>query len=367
MRVRALQRSMAALLALAGSACVAAAQTTFEGPGSGELRFLVFDPAAAGGQGEWVRSMGAQPGQQVEWRVDMVYTGTRSDLFALGEVLYQPTIANADNMDGGDGIDALGPWGPIPPQCDFVPCDSSDPQARQALARLGTPLQAYGRVNFGGMSQSATGSNILTAFRHSNGSNGAPPGEWIRIAGSFVTLWPGPLNTCPVTATDINRILRGVSSQQQSSSLAPFFHMPGLSPTIFRQALVLSDRPDARVIEIGTFPEAFRRVGGTASCDDRRYSSWQTGTADSGSHRTLYPTISPAFVFITGTACDPIDFNRDTLFPDVQDIADFLAVYSGGACPTGACGDIDFNNDWLFPDTADIESLVSVFAGGPCL
>ncbi|HEX2839508.1 MAG TPA: hypothetical protein VHN77_15430 [Phycisphaerales bacterium] len=66
-------------------------------------------------------------------------------------------------------------------------------------------------------------------------------------------------------------------------------------------------------------------------------------------------------------ACDPIDFNGDGLFPDTADIDDYLSVFSGGPCSTGACGDIDFNNDGLFPDTADIDSLLSVFSGGPCL
>ncbi|HEX2836702.1 MAG TPA: YCF48-related protein, partial [Phycisphaerales bacterium] len=47
-------------------------------------------------------------------------------------------------------------------------------------------------------------------------------------------------------------------------------------------------------------------------------------------------------------ACDPIDFNGDSLFPDTQDIADFITVFGGGPCPTGACNDIDFNNDGLF-------------------
>ncbi len=70
-----------------------------------------------------------------------------------------------------------------------------------------------------------------------------------------------------------------------------------------------------------------------------------------------------------GCVCDSIDFNGDSLFPDTQDIEDFIAVFSGAECPTGAsqCGDIDFNNDELFPDTADIDSLLSVFSGGACL
>ncbi len=65
-------------------------------------------------------------------------------------------------------------------------------------------------------------------------------------------------------------------------------------------------------------------------------------------------------------ACDSIDFNGDGLFPDTQDIDDFLTVFSGGACSTGTCGDVDFNNDGLFPDTSDIDSLLSVFSGGAC-
>ncbi len=71
-----------------------------------------------------------------------------------------------------------------------------------------------------------------------------------------------------------------------------------------------------------------------------------------------------------GPACDSIDFNNDSLFPDTADIDDFLSVFSGGPCstaPTPGCNDIDFNNDSLFPDTLDIDSLLSVFSGGACL
>ncbi len=70
---------------------------------------------------------------------------------------------------------------------------------------------------------------------------------------------------------------------------------------------------------------------------------------------------------LIGPACDSIDFNHDGLFPDTQDIDDFLSVFSGGACSTATCGDIDFNNDSLFPDTSDIDSLLRVFSGGSCV
>jgi hypothetical protein len=65
---------------------------------------------------------------------------------------------------------------------------------------------------------------------------------------------------------------------------------------------------------------------------------------------------------------DTVDFNRDGLFPDTLDVAEFLSAFSGGACSNDpGCGDLDFNNDGLFPDTQDIASLMSVFSGGACL
>jgi hypothetical protein len=67
------------------------------------------------------------------------------------------------------------------------------------------------------------------------------------------------------------------------------------------------------------------------------------------------------------TECDTIDFNRDSLFPDDNDIIDFLSVLAGGPCSTGqACGDIDFNNDGLFPSDDDLIAFLRVLAGGNC-
>ncbi len=61
-----------------------------------------------------------------------------------------------------------------------------------------------------------------------------------------------------------------------------------------------------------------------------------------------------------------IDFNNDALFPDTQDVQDFLTVFAGGACPTGPaqCDSVDFNQDTIFPDTDDIAAYLTVFAGG---
>jgi hypothetical protein len=67
------------------------------------------------------------------------------------------------------------------------------------------------------------------------------------------------------------------------------------------------------------------------------------------------------------TRCATIDFNRDTLFPDDQDLIDFLSVLAGGPCSTGpVCGSIDFNQDGLFPDDSDLQAFLRVLAGGEC-
>lgn len=64
--------------------------------------------------------------------------------------------------------------------------------------------------------------------------------------------------------------------------------------------------------------------------------------------------------------CDSIDFNGNGLFPEDQDLIDFLAVYAGGNCSTPTCGDIDFNNNGLFPEDNDIISFLRILAGGTC-
>jgi hypothetical protein len=88
------------------------------------------------------------------------------------------------------------------------------------------------------------------------------------------------------------------------------------------------------------------------------FGSWAASTGEAGTPG-IFGTPTPT--------CDSVDFNNDGLFPDTQDIDDFLTVFSGGPCSNEPnCGDVDFNNDGLFPDTSDIDALLRVFSGGPC-
>lgn len=280
----------AACVVLAVCAGSTLAQTTFE-PNGGQLRFEVLNPQT----GVWGSTYpDALSGEQVEFRVVASYIGTRTDLFAMGEVLYQPTISNVDNTGAGSSADQIAPYRNGGNGGNSV----AESIITYAEASIMGPLNnGYGRVRFGGTACTATGSNTMTSFRH-NSDNGSPAGSWIRLAGTFVSQWPAQYVNVAPDATAINRILRGISSQQQSQALNSTFHVAGTQNiVIFRQAIILSDSGDVREMQISTFNEAFRRVGGTTSTDDTRYMTWQIGASDSGSHRTSV-TIVPATIWV---------------------------------------------------------------------
>lgn len=73
--------------------------------------------------------------------------------------------------------------------------------------------------------------------------------------------------------------------------------------------------------------------------------------------------------FWTGTPkCDSVDFNRDGIYPDSEDLFNFLDVFGGAPCPSAfGCNDLDFNNDQIFPDIVDLEQFLFVFGGGSCV
>jgi hypothetical protein len=138
-----------------------------------------------------------------------------------------------------------------------------------------------------------------------------------------------------------------------------------LAPGEFVVYVSLSASSNALPIEVVPSVFADGQEAGRVWTDGLTLSSpW----LDTGSGRALEAC---AIVFMeptVGHACDSIDFNNDGLFPDTQDIDDFLSVFGGGACSNDPnCNDIDFNNDGLFPDTLDIDSFLSVFGGGQCL
>jgi hypothetical protein len=85
-----------------------------------------------------------------------------------------------------------------------------------------------------------------------------------------------------------------------------------------------------------------------------------------GNPLVAYGDDSVVLEWIAQPPCDDIDFNGDGVFPDNQDVIDFLEVFAGAPCATGTCKDIDFNNDGVFPDITDVVRFFEVFAGGAC-
>lgn len=67
-----------------------------------------------------------------------------------------------------------------------------------------------------------------------------------------------------------------------------------------------------------------------------------------------------------GAACDSIDFNRNEVYPEDQDVIDFFNVLAGGSCPYAEPCDIDFNNNDVFPEDQDVIDFFTVLSGGAC-
>jgi hypothetical protein len=89
-------------------------------------------------------------------------------------------------------------------------------------------------------------------------------------------------------------------------------------------------------------------------------SHWIVGTMQ----RTDGTNIERAFLFKIVLPCDDIDFNNNEVFPEDQDVVDYLDVLAGGEC--AACNDIDFNNNGVFPEDQDVIDFFNVLAGGAC-
>lgn len=67
-----------------------------------------------------------------------------------------------------------------------------------------------------------------------------------------------------------------------------------------------------------------------------------------------------------GNGCDSIDFNRNQVFPEDQDVIDFFNVLAGGPCPYPDPCDIDINNNDVYPEDQDVIDFFNLLAGGTC-
>ena len=70
--------------AAATLAMLSGAASAQDYPTEATMRFEAWNGSA------WSQEVSVNPGARIEWRVVMNYTGPRTDLFAMGEVQYQP-------------------------------------------------------------------------------------------------------------------------------------------------------------------------------------------------------------------------------------------------------------------------------------
>ncbi|HYF14918.1 MAG TPA: hypothetical protein VD971_07600 [Phycisphaerales bacterium] len=288
-----MKKCVFAIVALAGATTTVLAQAP-EANGS-QMRFEVLNGAT------WGSSINANPGETVDFRVVVSYTGTRTDLLALGNARFQPTFSNFDNSGTGADRDNFRPWLNGGTSGNNIPGSLLS----QAEGNSTATLPAYGRVfPFGSTAMNSGGSNILTEFRHDGGANRAPAGSWARLSGSFGSNWPLPaLTTTPVATNELLGILRGVAASQLAQASAGSAWQGGTQNiVIFRGAITLSNDGAARTITISNAEGSLLRVGNAQSADDARYIAWQESATDLGSYRTAVNVVSGAITVIPSPA-----------------------------------------------------------------
>lgn len=302
--------SRIALLVSAGL-CVPAYSQVIQEPIGARLEYQVALPG-----GEWGSSVTIQPGERVEWRVRVSYTGPdwiHAD--GVGRVYYQPVFSNVDNEGEGAQADQLGVWR------NNGASGQGNTTLQQGLLNLAegaasSELASYGRVRFGFTSRSTTAgsSGPLMGHRHTSGSNSAPEGSFLRVAGSNNTQWYPP-NIPNGSVALNNRLLWGVVSDNPSD-MTNTWYTPGLQDVVvFRQAFVASEEAvhgDSRVVTLFSEAATLQRAGGSSGMDDVRFMSWwhhgefpttyriRTGVEYIPATITIVPTPPAAMLAVVG-------------------------------------------------------------------
>lgn len=280
------------LLAACGIASGALAQVT-QFPIGATLRYEVANQGGA-----WTNIVAALPGEQVEFRAVLSYTGT-DPAVALGRIFYQPVISGVDNQGFGASVDQLGAWrnggvsGQGTTQLAQGLLSAAEGESTNALA-------SYGRVRFGFTSRSTTAGNsgALVGHRHSFGSAGAPAGDYIRVAGSLNTDWYPPSILNGSVALN-NQILWGVVSDNNTAT-STWFVSGTQNIVLFRQAFIMSSDPEVpRFITFNSEAATLQRVGGGSGTDDTRFMTWaRAGEGGSTASIRVGVQYVPAFIFI---------------------------------------------------------------------
>ena len=263
-------------------------------PLAGRLEAQVFNPAT----NTWGNTLTVAPASRIEFRFIVSYTGTNTNVFALGGITYQPTFGNIDNTASDGGIDQTLPWRNNGNQGSTI----ANSMLSASEGQSGNSLTSYGRVVYGDTASSTTSLNAITTHRHGGdfASNNAPTGSWLRLAGNSVITWPLPtLSQAEATAPNLNNINRGIFANQTGITNPVggnnTLHVSGTQNLIiFRGALQLSDLATARTIDLSSAAGTQQRIGAVNSPNDTRFMTWQInnfGTTTQVGVQTLPATI----------------------------------------------------------------------------
>lgn len=261
---------------------------------------LEYEVAVPGGA--WGPSVTINPGERVEWRVKVTYTGPApTSIEGLGQITYQPVLSNVDNVGDGSDRDQLGVW-----RNNGI-SGQGNTTLQQGLLSLAegadsSALASYGRVHFGFTSRSTTvgSSGGLTGFRHINGSSGAPAGSFMRIAGANNPNWYPA--TIPNGTVELNNQIRWGVVADNNANTSTWFVGGFENVVIFRQAFIAStDAPQSpRVITLFSEVSSLRRAGGGAGTDDQRFSTWASFGITTPSTRTGVEYVPATITIVPG-------------------------------------------------------------------
>jgi hypothetical protein len=291
----------------------------------------------------WTGSLAAMPGDFVFVRVRVSYIGSAQPI-ALSSMVFQPVISNWDSED--PQVDSLAPF-----LAGGAGSNTSTPLG--VVTNPGDPTQ-FGRLSpFGRTALSST--SYLKGHVHANGSAGAPPGSWLRIAQAQVTNWIGRTgNTTGGSGVPISQSLEVCRC---TTDPAPNFEVANV--TLFKLGIHLSADAAPRLLRIDAPPSAF---GNRNTTTNEREVYWFANQSEAVGSIRGTPVISTATIRIG--QCSGPDFNHDGDAGTDADIEAFFACLAGSCCASCDSADIDADGDT--GTDADIEAFFRVLAGGSC-
>lgn len=228
-----------------------------------ELRYEVrhFNPDDNNG---WASSIVAVPGNRIEVRALVSYTGT-TPVFGLGQITFQPVVRGWNLGDSlitsGVGPNSIGPIG------SYITTPSGVVEDAPGV---------YGRITpFGG--HTLTTSTFLRGHVHT-----LSDGTYLRIARADVTNWIGNGATSGAAALNNTDGQGGIASAQGSigavrSPFLPPQNHATQNVLVFKFGFVLAADSDLREIEVFTPPLGIGRSTGSATYGQPNTRWYSTG------------------------------------------------------------------------------------------